>query len=128
MLQGINGIHVSSCVGLVKDLLDHLKDLRLEVLLVDKHNHGDHDLADEDDQQEGGIGHGHAVRLLDGATAAEERDQEDDATEDDQHNGHRCGIIVVEDSLQVTGRDQGHNSDGHEGNTAQLEGGREEED
>lgn len=121
LLDSVDGLHVALVVGRIEDLRDEVQDVGLEVLLVDKHDHGNHDLADEDDQQEAGIGHGHAVRLLDGATAAEEGDEEDDATEHDQDNGHGCGVILVEDSLQVASGHQGDDSNGHQGNTAQLE-------
>lgn len=84
----------------------------------------DNHLGNEDDQQDAGVGHGHAVRLLDSSTAAEEGDEEDHASQHDETNGGECGIMFLEGITQITSLDEGHNSQSDECNTTQLEGNR----
>lgn len=111
LLNSIDGLLVSGCVGIRPNPADVIDNLALEVLLVDQHVHGEHDLSDEDHEQDGGIGHGHAVRLPDGSAASEEGDQEDDASEDDQEDGGECGIILLECTLQVARVGQANGSE-----------------
>lgn len=119
-LDGPNGLSVAGRRLVLENLADRVHDLGLEVLLVDQHKHRNHDLADEDDEQHAGIGHGHAVGLANGAAAAEEGDQEDDASEHDQDDRSECGIIFSERPLQVARVGQGDRADCDQGNAAQL--------
>lgn len=98
-----------------------LHDVVHELILLHDHQHSDDHLRDNDDQQDARIGHGHAVRLPNGAAASEERDEEDDASQHDQDDGNEGGIMFLEGSLQVTSVDQGHDTQGDKGDASQLQ-------
>lgn len=119
-LHAIDDITVSRSIGAGPDFADRLDHLVLEVGAIDQDEDGDRHLSNEDHEQDGGIGHNHAVGFANGSAASEEGDEEHNAAEDDQEDGGESGVIVLEGSLQVTGLGQGKGSECDQSNAAQL--------
>lgn len=121
LLDSPDCVCVSRSRRVVEDISDDPHDILREVVAIDQDQNSDHHLRNEDDQQDAGVGHGHAVGLLDSATAAEEGDEEDHASQHDEADGSECGIIFLEGISQITGLDEGHNTQTDECDTTQLE-------
>lgn len=69
-------------------LINNIAHGRIIFVLVGKQQHDQGQLHDQKDQQEDGIAHGHANGLPNGATAAQERNKNDNGANADQSDRH----------------------------------------
>lgn len=117
-LDRVNQITVHRIVPVFEYALEALLHGGGDVTDEHKHQHGNHDLRNDQQDQEEAVGRGHAVRLANGPAATEEGDDEDDRTEHDQQDGRGDDVVLIADVAQFLEPNQRDGTDDDQRNAA----------
>lgn len=96
-LDRINQISIDGVFSVLEDALEALLHRNGDVTDENKHQHGDHDLGNDQQDQEEAVGRGHAVRFANSTAASEEGNDEHDRAEHDHQDGGGDDVVLIGD-------------------------------